>query len=825
MGTASSEPSPAGPFGRWLGRARRLDGDVWDVVLAAAFGLIAVVVLLTHLDESDVVNPKVRDDDVWLWLATFAVIAALRWRRRYPLGSYIAGSAVFLAMDVATYRDSLPFGINALAIYAVGAYAVGWRRWGGPAVVATMVAVVIITRPSGSPADGIANAMLLLGSAWVLGWLVGGRRRQLRAQVEEARLRAQLATEEAELASVAERLRIAQELHDVVAHSMSVIAVQAGVGEHLQRSQPEEAAKALDAISDTSRSTLAELRRLLAGMRETGGDAPAPTLADIDGLAAPLRAAGLSVRLVVEGSSSDVNAAGTGVPPGVELAAYRIVQEALTNVLKHAQAHTVDVAVRAGPTAVEVEVADDGTGGPHPTLGAAIGGGNGLVGMRERVAVYGGGFSAGPRPGGGFVVRARLPFDEAATSAGSGEPSVPDAAGEAPRPRRRPRLTPFAGDCVLAGFVTLLAVATLIGTPDVDPARGLVFRHTDALTWVLTLGACIGLAGRRRWPLTSLIVTFVLLLALTIPDYQTGVVPIVPVVSLYSVAAYADDRRMAVAIAVSLVGLAIAFGSDPPDLTAAGTVVEVLFFAGAVLVGWLVRRSRDQLHRDVDEAAAAAEAGRRHAELARANERLHIARELHDVVAHSLSVIAVQAGTGRHLLASDPDAAGRALGTISQVSRSTLTELRRILGVLRTADGSRSFAPAPGLADVEGLVSQAGEAGLCVAVTVEGDRDGLPAGVDLSAYRVVQEALTNVLQHAGPATAAVAVRYAPDAVEVEITDDGRGAGARPPGLGASGHGLTVMRERVAIFGGDVQAGPRPGGGYRVLARIPHGGNP
>src|SRR6185436_9029427 len=117
---------------------------------------------------------------------------------------------------------------------------------------------------------------------------------------------------------------------------------------------------------------------------------------------------------------------------------------------------------------------------------------------------------------------------------------------------------------------------------------------------------------------------------------QTGVVPIVPVVSLYSVAAYADDRRVAVAIAVSLVGLAIAFGSDPPDLTAAGTVVEVLFFAGAVLVGWLVRRSRDQLHRDVDEAAAAAEAGRRHAELARANERLHIARELHDVVAHSL---------------------------------------------------------------------------------------------------------------------------------------------------------------------------------------------
>jgi signal transduction histidine kinase len=443
------------------------------------------------------------------------------------------------------------------------------------------------------------------------------------------------------------------------------------------------------------------------------------------------------------------------------------------------------------------------------------------------VAVYGGDFSAVPRSGGGFAVRARLPFDEAATIAASGtvQAAGPVVAGARGRTRRW-WLTPFAGDCVLAAFVTLLAAATLLGTPDVDPARGLVFRHTDVLTWALTLGACIGLVGRRRWPLSSLLVSFTLLLALTIPDYQTGAVPIVPVVSLYSVAAYADDRRTAIAVAASLVGLAIALGSDPPDLTASGAVVEVLFFTGAVLVGWLVRRSREQLHRDVEGASAAAEAGRRHAELARANERLHIARELHDVVAHSLSVIAVQAGTGRHLLARDPAAAGRALGTISQVSRSTLTELRRILGVLRTVDGSRSFAPAPGLGDVGALVSQAGAAGLTVAVTVEGERNGLPAGVDLSAYRVVQEALTNVLQHAGPATAEVAVRYRHDAVEVEVTDDGRGAGARsadPTGSGSGhGHGLTVMRERVAIYGGDVEAGPRPGGGYRVLARIPHG---
>jgi signal transduction histidine kinase len=247
----------------------------------------------------------------------------------------------------------------------------------------------------------------------VLGWLVGARRRQLRDQVEQARRRAQLAEEEAELASVAERLRIAQELHDVVAHSMSVIAVQAGVGEHLQRSQPEEAAKALDAIADTSRSTLAELRRLLSGMRDAGGDAPAPTLADIGGLAGPLRAAGLTVRLVVEGPSpapAEDATAGPTVPPGVELAAYRIVQEALTNVLKHARARAVEVVVRVGPTAVEVAVDDDGQGGPHPTLGPGTGGGNGLVGMRERVALLGGELTIDSEPGRGTTVIAHVPL-------------------------------------------------------------------------------------------------------------------------------------------------------------------------------------------------------------------------------------------------------------------------------------------------------------------------------------------------------------------------------------------------------------------------------
>jgi signal transduction histidine kinase len=284
-----------------------------------------------------------------------------------------------------------------------------------------MVAVVINTRPTGSPADGIANAMLLLGSAWVLGWLVGGRRRQLRAQVEEARLRAQLATEEAELASVAERLRIAQELHDVVAHSMSVIAVQAGVGAHLLDDRPEQARDALDAISATSRGTLKEMRRLLGVLRDDSGarsHAPAPALVDLPALVDDVRAAGVPVTLTVTGVPE-----GDSINAGVELSAYRVVQEALTNVIKHAGAPdrvAVRVALQSGSLAVEV--VDDGRGAAAPvpvraghaeeSSNGSANAGHGLLGMRERVELWGGELSVGPVPGGGYRVRALLPYGD-----------------------------------------------------------------------------------------------------------------------------------------------------------------------------------------------------------------------------------------------------------------------------------------------------------------------------------------------------------------------------------------------------------------------------
>jgi signal transduction histidine kinase len=206
-------------------------------------------------------------------------------------------------------------------------------------------------------------------------------------------------------------------------------------------------------------------------------------------------------------------------------------------------------------------------------------------------------------------------------------------------------------------------------------------------------------------------------------------------------------------------------------------------------------------------------------------ERLRIARELHDVVAHSMSVIAVQAGVANHVIDSRPELARQALATVETNTRSALVEMRRLLGVLRQGDEpSGSLTPAPGLSQVADLVEQFRDAGVTIDLRLDGEPDGVPDGVDLSAYRIVQEGLTNVLRHGGP-HATVTIGRDAGAVEIEVCDDGR----RPdqertaPDTGrVAGHGLIGMRERVAIFGGTLVTGKRPGGGFRLAATLPLG---
>jgi signal transduction histidine kinase len=200
-------------------------------------------------------------------------------------------------------------------------------------------------------------------------------------------------------------------------------------------------------------------------------------------------------------------------------------------------------------------------------------------------------------------------------------------------------------------------------------------------------------------------------------------------------------------------------------------------------------------------------------------ERLRIARELHDVVAHSMSVIAVQAGVAHHVIDSRPELARQALATVETNTRAALVEMRRLLGVLRQGDEpSASLTPAPSLTDVPARVQQLAQAGLAVELRVDGRPDGVPEGVDLSAYRIVQEGLTNVLRHGGP-SAQVSIGYPGSAVVIEICDQGPRGRARS-GENGPGHGLIGMRERVAVFGGRLAAGPQPGGGFRVSATLP-----
>jgi signal transduction histidine kinase len=367
---------------------------------------------------------------------------------------------------------------------------------------------------------------------------------------------------------------------------------------------------------------------------------------------------------------------------------------------------------------------------------------------------------------------------------------------------------------VAAGLSTALFVF------DNGPVGGGLPRGTLALGYALALLHTLALAARRRFPGAVLAISVASGLAVAAIGVPPVVLGVAILVAVYSVAAYGDRW-------VSLAGLAAAeLGSAAVQLTSGRFQAPTVVTNGLVLgAAWLLGHFVGVRRAYTARLEQTAELERTRAELARravAEERLRLARELHDVVAHSISVIAVQSGVGAHVASTQPEEAAKALAAIQATSRAALTELRRLLGVLRQeGEPQGSLAPVPGLADLDSLLAEVAKAGLGVRLRVEGTPSQLPAGVDLSAYRIVQEALTNVRKHAGPARAQVTIGYHDQDVTVEVTDDGRGVVA-PTGDGRArvGHGLIGMHERVQVFGGDLEAGPRPGGGFRVAARLP-----
>jgi signal transduction histidine kinase len=360
------------------------------------------------------------------------------------------------------------------------------------------------------------------------------------------------------------------------------------------------------------------------------------------------------------------------------------------------------------------------------------------------------------------------------------------------------------GDIVLAvGLVTLMTVQ--VWSLDVSRADKLA-------TTAGALALLVPLARRLCMPLTLMAVLAVVgLLGQSLPKRVLDVEAFGMIVLLvvYNGGAHTSGRRAwAAGAATALFGLAVLL-TDPDGVQFAGIVFFAMLFGAPWLAGYVVQRRRlgeARMRRERDAAAAAI-----------VEERARIARELHDVVAHAISVIVLQARGGRSLLDSEPQETRGALDTIEHTGQQALVEMRRLVGLLRASDERLALAPQPNLSQLPLLVDRVRAAGLPVELSIEGSPVALPPGVDLSAYRIVQEALTNALKHAGPARARVRLAYSPEALDVEVADDGAGATDDDDG----GHGLVGMRERVTIYGGDLDAGPQPDGGYAVRVRLPY----
>jgi signal transduction histidine kinase len=276
------------------------------------------------------------------------------------------------------------------------------------------------------------------------------------------------------------------------------------------------------------------------------------------------------------------------------------------------------------------------------------------------------------------------------------------------------------------------------------------------------------------------------------------------------------DRTQATAGLGFGIGVTAIVAHNDPRGGAGNFVFTGIVFSIAWTIGFLVGRKFHEADEARERAIRAEREREERARVAVSDERARIARELHDVVGHSVSVMTVQASAARRLLRPQQEKEREALLVVERTGREALAEMRRMVGVLRRPEEAPALAPQPSLEQIERLVEHTREAGLPVELRVEGDPVHLPPGIDLTAYRLVQEGLTNAIKHAGAHRAEVLVRYGDGEVELTVSDDGLGGGNGDGG----GHGLVGMRERVSVYGGELEAGPRPGGGFRLRARLP-----
>jgi signal transduction histidine kinase len=372
---------------------------------------------------------------------------------------------------------------------------------------------------------------------------------------------------------------------------------------------------------------------------------------------------------------------------------------------------------------------------------------------------------------------------------------------------RRDQLVNFLqrhGDEVLAAALTALALL------------GIALTEASELQRLVAAAAAVAIgvlaARRSRDPLPLLGLFLAISIAAralpTLAEPTNSGVFVFLLLAIYSAAAHTSGRRTLLAGAMTVGMYVTDLAWDDAGITGD----SIIFFALLLGAPWVAGRAVRQ--RRLNERELQLEIGR--AAAAIVEERARIARELHDVVAHSISVMVIQARGGRRVFDSEPADAREAFAVIESTGQQALDEMRRLVGMLRSGEETLPLAPQPSLKELGTLVEQVRAAGLPVQLAVEGEPRDLPPGVDLSAFRIVQEALTNALTHAGPARARVVLRYLADELELEVSDDGPGTGDDV----GSGYGLVGMRERVSVYGGELQAGREPGGGYALRVRLP-----
>ena len=762
--------------------------------------LLAAVLTAAMLVEEGLQLDRTRQGALTMVLVVL-IGATLVWRRRAPAAA-TAGALIALGFFIRfaeTPDWSLPLLVVAIEFFTVGESDYSRPRLlvTGGALLAGLFVIIAI-----DPQDSLTSGLALVANTALIGLLPLALGRALRNRRLLARdLRAltkQLERDRDERtrqAAVDERTRIARELHDVVAHHVSVMVIQAQGAQRVATVDPLAAKEALEAVESSGRDALREMRAMTGVMRESDAELEAlpPGLARLPALADRARAAGLAVDLRV---SPELPA----LPMGLDLIAYRVVQEALTNAIKHAGRTRATVSVRCSQGVLELEVADDGSGS---AAADTTGAGHGLVGMRERLALYDGELDAGRTPAGGFRVRARIPLDAAV------QPSEPPPVPDNPVPRAR-------GGRLGTHDDRWVDVGLAVGVGAIASANLLLSSHRHgSVVLNLLVGALMGGVALlwRKHTLLYATATIVLAVASTawLTDIRTFPLAIyVLVLPSCALAVYEDLPRGLAGLAFLIAGCATVNRVGPRPTTVGDFVFPVAVLVCTFAVGRALRGSRMLAGELARRNRRLADEREHRARLAVADERTRIARELHVVVANSVSEMVVAAELAQRLIDQDSAGATQAMSAIERTGRAALVEMRRILGMLRGPDAA-PLEPEHGLGAIPALLERARRHGHVVELNVEGEPGPLPASVELAAYRIVEEALES--RHGRTRSEQllrILFEFREHDLGVVIEDSSARTASATIG----------MRERVALCHGDLSEVRHDDGGQELRITLP-----